>query len=415
MKPLFTLLVCIGISLSLSAQQNLIVNGDFETGVKNAEWAGFNWDVDTINPQSGSYCARTQTSYQGDAGINYNLLLTFPDTNLYHFGAHIRALNPAKVSNIRIQYKTPNTSGWNILFTRPLNDTLWSLVDTVFTFPDSVTEARINMYQPNNGNFYLDSVFLMIADTTTMDTTTVDSSGNLIINGDFETGVKNAEWLGFNWDIQSEDVYEGSYAAATNSNYIGDAGINYVVPEISDTSTYHFGAYVKAKQADKAFPLRLWARDSSGNWEYFWERIVSDTVWYYVDTVFTLPGNGNELRINMFQPQGGIFLMDSVFLMVASAEDTTSNDSSTTYLASLLELPVLVYPNPAQDRLVIAYEANQPAVAQLMDMSGRLMLSQRLKTTREELYVRDLPRGLYLINIRLEDGSKIWRQKLLLD
>jgi len=185
MRQLLTFLfLCVFCSLqiSLSAQDNLLINGDFETGVKNADFAGFNWDVDTIGVYQGNYCARTQTNYEGDAGINYVLPLNFPDTTLYHFGAYIRSNNLTKVCNLRLQYKTAAGGGWNILWTTPLDDTSWSFVDTIFAFPATATQARMNMYQPNSGKFYIDSIFFMLADTTSTDTTTGDTTNTNIAN-----------------------------------------------------------------------------------------------------------------------------------------------------------------------------------------------------------------------------------------
>lgn len=266
MKQLLTLLfLCAFCTMTTSVSaQNMLLNGDFEAGVKNAEWFGFNWDVDTLGAREGSYCARTQTNYDGDAAINYALPLTYPDTTLYHFGAFIRAINPAKVSNIRIQYKTPAGNAWNILWTKPLVDTNWAFVDTMFAFPAEATQARINMYQPNNGNFFLDSVFFMIADTTSTDTTGGDTTNTSIVN-------------------------------FINSNKID------------------------------------------------------------------------------------------------------------------------VYPNPAQDQLIVANEFSQPVQLSLLDLRGRTLLNEQINPAQNTLNVADLPRGLYIISFRMRDGAMIYRRKILLE
>ncbi|MFK7925112.1 MAG: T9SS type A sorting domain-containing protein [Bacteroidia bacterium] len=267
MKQLLTLLfLCAfcSMQMGLFAQDNMLLNGDFETGVKNAEWFGFNWDVDTVGVYEGSYCARTQTNFEGDAAINYALPLTFPDTTLYHFGAFIRAVNPAKVCNIRIQYKTPAGNAWNILWTSPLNDTNWVFVDTMFAFPATATQARINMYQPSSGKFYLDSVFFMLADTTSTDTTGGDTT---------------------------------------------------------NTSIAHFI-------------------------------------------------NSNKIDI---------------------------------------------YPNPAQDQLIVANQFNESVQMSLLDLQGRTVLSEQINPAQNTLKLADLPRGLYIISFRMKDGAMIYRHKILLE
>ena len=228
---------------------------------------------------------------------------------------------------------------------------------------------------------------------------------NLIVNGDFETGDKNPEWLGWNWALQSDDAYEGDFAARTNSNYVGDAAINYVV-ELEVGKAYDFVAFARAGQADKDFNFRLQYRDTANAWATFWQAVVSDTSWQQYDSMaFVLPA-GTQMRINMYQPQGGTFLLDSV--------SVTEADTATTSREVLSETAVSIFPNPAADQLELKLETNRllGGTLQLTDLQGRTLLTRTLDQRQLRLETSDLLPGLYLL--RLQNGQAGYTQKLMI-
>ncbi|RMG57429.1 MAG: T9SS C-terminal target domain-containing protein [Bacteroidetes bacterium] len=253
-------------------------------------------------------------------------------------------------------------------------------------------------------------------------TGSIYGQSNLIVDGDFESGVKAPEWTGWNWDVDTVDAYSGTYAAKTAFNYNGDAGVNYEFM-LPDTNLYHFGAYVKFRpenNPERFSRFRIQYKVNGGAWTILWEHFitVADSQWTYVDTMFTMPDSTTAMRVNMYQnAQGGTFFLDSVFLMLAdtTSADTSGNDTSTTAIQILNDLEVQVFPNPAQGQLTIRHEAVQPVMVTLTDLSGRMVLRKQVAVKEDVLPVADLPRGLYLMAVRQRDGTPIYRQKVLLD
>jgi hypothetical protein len=61
---------------------------------------------------------------------------------------------------------------------------------------------------------------------------------------------------------------------------------------------------------------------------------------------------------------------------------------------------ILVFPNPAIDQICIDLSTSpEPAIFELHDMQGRMVLSETLTGTRNRIPVTGLPGGLYLYRI----------------
>jgi hypothetical protein len=74
-----------------------------------------------------------------------------------------------------------------------------------------------------------------------------------------------------------------------------------------------------------------------------------------------------------------------------------------TVISNDLSEGVLIYPNPAIDRILIESAGFQSV--DCFDMQGRLVL----KSTSNTLYVADLKKGIYLLKVNTEDSSEFRR------
>ena len=186
---------------------------------------------------------------------------------------------------------------------------------------------------------------------------------------------------------------------------MGDAAINYAL-ELEAGKAYDFSAHAKAGQVGKNFNFRLQHRDSANAWVTFWESIVSDTTWQQYDSMgFVLPA-GTQIRINMYQPQGGTFLLDSVVLIEA--------DTATTSREALSETAVSIFPNPATNQVQLDLEHTSllGGTLWLTDLQGRTLLTQPIDRRQLRLDTHDLLPGIYLL--RLESQQAWYSQKLMI-
>ena len=65
---------------------------------------------------------------------------------------------------------------------------------------------------------------------------------------------------------------------------------------------------------------------------------------------------------------------------------------------------VLVYPNPASDYLIISTEGNY--TVKMLNLSGQIVSEKQVAET-VRIDVKDLPNGIYFIQIATEDGQVV--------
>lgn len=140
------------------------------------------------------------------------------------------------------------------------------------------------------------------------------AQNNLVVNGDFETGQRNAEWLGWNWEVVAGSAYEGQYAAATQANYNGNAGINYDL-NVTPGQAYRFSAYAKWEIPGRKAYLSVRHQDANGDWVNLWATTVTGISWRAYTTLFVPPPSISTIRLDLWQGQGGVLRLDSVSLV----------------------------------------------------------------------------------------------------
>ena len=96
---------------------------------------------------------------------------------------------------------------------------------------------------------------------------------------------------------------------------------------------------------------------------------------------------------------GGIYQMDMDFKITYQSY-RPSVGVEETELAQ-----VLLAPNPASDRLLV--EAAQPVSVEVVDLSGRVVLLERVQQGAQWLELDALPECLYLVRLRAGDAVRV--------
>jgi hypothetical protein len=77
-----------------------------------------------------------------------------------------------------------------------------------------------------------------------------------------------------------------------------------------------------------------------------------------------------------------------------------------------LEMGIIVYPNPTQDRLFIKMEQNlkKPLHFSLYNLQGKLLIQEQLVAEYESFDLSSLSTGVYLVHIIDNNGKKVSRK-----
>lgn len=117
----------------------------------------------------------------------------------------------------------------------------------------------------------------------------------------------------------------------------------------------------------------------------------------------------NQLIINAYM------LWDNL----AGGTDTIYCESDTSYFQILsnfkysLNPTVQFYPNPAKNTVYFTgLDGNGEVLIELFDHIGRLVRQQKIDINNPEIFVSDLPSGIYTVNLKLEEGT-IVRQLII--
>lgn len=70
---------------------------------------------------------------------------------------------------------------------------------------------------------------------------------------------------------------------------------------------------------------------------------------------------------------------------------------------------ITLHPNPATDKVVLQYDDNQPAVGEILDITGKLIKSVNLHQGDNEIPIVQLSAGAYLIKVKGEQKTSTTR------
>lgn len=72
-----------------------------------------------------------------------------------------------------------------------------------------------------------------------------------------------------------------------------------------------------------------------------------------------------------------------------------------------------IYPNPANDKLVIKLTDNKPVIVQLISTEGRIVLDKQTNTQLETFNISSLPKGIYSVKIK-QNNNNVFTKKILI-
>lgn len=98
------------------------------------------------------------------------------------------------------------------------------------------------------------------------------------------------------------------------------------------------------------------------------------------------------------------FAAKNAYFPVETEEAGGEGNGEATYdaLAEAEGGAVQVYPNPAEDYLWFSFAEEESAMISISDMTGRVLVRKRVDTG-ESVYVGDLSRGTYIVDVKIEE------------
>ncbi|MDX1909257.1 MAG: T9SS type A sorting domain-containing protein [Bacteroidia bacterium] len=219
------------------------------------------------------------------------------------------------------------------------------------------------------------------------------------------------------------DEAAGSYTVAEVSNTFGNNDV-FVNANISDVYTtaanklnggneglFPFDRPFTPGQSIACLPgVNIPYVPEGSPWSW-WNEAAFIATWDAATGGVPFPGvvmNCRELASNPdMSPTKGRTYIDSVIGYLAPRMYAALDLSATSLEDDLLNQGISLYPNPAADAFVISNEmaANPIREVYLQDMTGRVVIRKSgLSLDDQEINVRDLPGGVYLVTIQAEKG-----------
>ncbi|MCP4749205.1 MAG: hypothetical protein GY874_24180 [Desulfobacteraceae bacterium] len=137
-------------------------------------------------------------------------------------------------------------------------------------------------------------------DSSKQENIPVDNA-DVLNNGGFETGERGDDWYGWNWKITLSDVYEGDYAAETQTTSTGAAGIARNIT-VETGKHYKFTCYIKTEKTNINAFLRIQQRvNGESKWKTFRKLQLGNTSWTQYSIIFTPSNNVNIWRCSIWK------------------------------------------------------------------------------------------------------------------
>jgi hypothetical protein len=336
------------------------------------------------------------TTVNSSAVISYNpgdeVTFVFNNLNAGHVGVNIGAVDlTCNYSGVQVQTGATSISGLDVYETMYTSFTV-QIADTV------PNKSIVPLYYHilYDGVNRVDTLYIMVgADFVSFE------SGDF---GDFGFTMNNYPWI-----ITSSGAHSGDYCARSAqslpSNSKSRMTISVNIPSASTLSYYRkvsseanydkFYLYVDGQEVDKA--------DGEEPWTLF-------------STV--IPAGSHDIRFSYEKDQSlasgsDCAWVDDIILPCAGIlviEDVT--DSAGVGVQVYVQTRATVFPNPANDRVVVESET-AVTKAILFDMHGRMVRTVNLNgANRFELGVNDLNAGFYLLQLTF-DNQKTQNLKII--
>lgn len=242
----------------------------------------------------------------------------------------------------------------------------------------------------NNGNNIIDSLYSWNSTSSRWDASaiheyTYDSKGNKTMESDFTWNANLGEWL---------------TGSKSEREYTYDAG-GKIILEILSSWDNNNNQWIHSSKFENTY-------DSNGNEItqifYTWSQLSSQ--WTNLTKYeYTYDTEGNNLS-------GTLYTWSGANNQWAPAnKDIYHYISGITFVSTMTDKDILVYPNPASDFIVfVVADDSKPVTAEISDMQGKIILGQNL-SVNNKVSVRDLNKGVYFYKI--ERGNKVYSGKII--
>lgn len=126
---------------------------------------------------------------------------------------------------------------------------------------------------------------------------------------------------------------------------------------------------------------------ATGTGALFWTSTSSSDLDAWVRVLYRLPA------VHMYSVDD-MFTLHKNAMSCRCVEDVTTGVSG-----HLRSEPLIAYPNPVSDRLMVTWEHGLPAMLQMIDPAGRVVLQGPLLGHMSDVQVKGLPAGMYMLRV----------------
>jgi len=377
------ILLLLGLILSDSVVgQNLIVNGDFETG-EVAPWDGFKNQVVT-DDLTGSLVGNINN---GDGSLFQ--VFTVSEGETYDVNFNYRWVSAGGAS-MKVRVKDGETGGSDLGTYDLLSEVdTWFEGGFRFTVPTGISTVRLIFYKANgNRPLRIDNVSVELGAV----------EENLIINGDFETG-EVAPWGGFKNQVVTDDL-TGSLAGNINN---GDGSL-FQVFSVTEGETYSVDfkyRWVAAGGADMT--VRVKDGETGGSDLGTFKLLTEVDTWHEGGFTFTVPSGITTVRLIFFKANGNRPLrIDDVRVTLGALSS----------LNDLAEFQFKTHPNPSTDNIFISAKYPIDRI-ELFNRMGQKVLATELNASEARIDISGINQGVYFMVVSI--GGKLGTYTIIKD
>jgi plastocyanin len=231
------------------------------------------------------------------------------------------------------------------------------------------------------------------------------------VNGSHTTTSSSIPAGAATWDkliTSSNQVYEYQVTVAGTYNYVCTPHVGMgMIASFVATDPAMLTVLPPSQIVPKTAGQTTFSVTSNGNWT-----TSSDAIW----CTATPSGSGNGTIVASFSANPD-FSVRTATITVSLSGATPVNvqviqDASTLGIPGNSGSTLLIYPNPAKDKLNIGLDkmTDNSLRIQLIDLTGKTVMDESLPNQEEvSLDVSDLPRGCYFVKVMLKDRNIVKR------
>ncbi len=248
-------------------------------------------------------------------------------------------------------------------------------------------------------------------------------------------------WTGFAYSRKIDNVtsgYTNQYSAITGSGYNGSE--NYAVGNGIPGVKFNQATYVSSIQItnstyahnsmrDGDMFAKKFGGDTGDDPDYFLLSIKGYNAGTYTDSVnfyladFTDSDNANDYIVDTWQAVDllSLGMVDSLSFSLTSTDVGNWGMNTPAYfcmdeitfsstgVSELANSNISIYPNPAQDFVVLKSDDNSEVI--ISDLSGKVVYRNVLNSSLERINISSFRTGVYIVTVK--NNSSVYTQKLI--